>query len=175
MDIFENTTLVIAISTVGALITGLVLFLTKMEKLWEYCKRYDAMKRKRFALRQQPHCQIVCPAPLAMVEVSEKLEKISTQLAHNTQMTVDLSSDRLIQKAEYFLKLGYMPQIEKTVMFKMFLNYHFAGGNGPAMYIIDKTLKLPDIEGGAACDVDLSGIIETERNKRLNKKEEESK
>ena len=169
MSVFENTSLIIIISTVGALLAGLVLFLARIEKLWEYYKRYDIMKRKRFAEKQQPHCQVVCPAPTAMVEVAEKLENISNQLADNTKMTLDISSDRLIQKSEHFIGLGYMPEFEKAIILKMFINYYLAGGNGHAMYMIDKALKLPDTKNGTACDVDLSYILETEIRKREEK------
>jgi hypothetical protein len=167
----DSRQVVVILGIAGSVLTGLVVTITKAKTLLGYYKEFDTMRRKRFALRQQPHCQVVCPAPLAMVEVSEKLEKISNQLLHNTKMTLDISSDRLIQKATHFISTGYMPEFEKTIMLKMFINYYFAGGNGHAMYMVDKAIKLPDRQGGANCDVDLSYILETESNK-WNKKEE---
>jgi hypothetical protein len=156
----------IVISAIAGFLTTVVIIIVKLETLMGYYKRYDNMKRKRFAEKQQPHCQAVCPAPQAMVDVSSALDKIQTYIAHNNKMTLDLSSDRLMQKSNYFISQEFIPEVDHYTLLKMFLNYHFANGNGPAMSIVDRALKLPSVLGGEPRDIDLSRIIEIETNRR---------
>jgi hypothetical protein len=159
---------------VAAVIAGLVLLITNLEKLNNYRKNLVTNMRKREAKIMCEHYQELCKVVagwdnvvVLLQEIKTDLSQVKKEVKNNQEATTSILGDALLQKAQQYIKQRYLPEEYWKQLLKDFLTYHNSGGNGLVMLKVDCALKLPEFAGSEPRDIDLSYIIEIERNRRL--------
>lgn len=159
----------IEVITLWVMISGglgaLVIFIANITKLRDYIVAFKKWKREQFAKKQQPYCQLVCSAPAYMADISKTLKEIKIENAITREISLETLGNIMIQKSIEACEKGYMEQNEKDNLIHSFIPYDIGRGNGRVLYHVGLAMDLPTTQNGTPCDVDMSAIIERERER----------
>ncbi len=158
---------------ISASVAGIVLFIINLEKLNNYRSQLIDKIRIGRAKKMCKHYQAMCEVVgewgsvvEILKEIKDDLSQVKKELSNNKEATTSILGDALLQKANGYIRQGYLTDEYWRQLLKEFLTYHNSGGNGLVMLKVDKALNLPESKGGEPRDVDLSYHIEVERNRR---------
>ena len=151
-------------------LTGLVMFLTNIKKLREYLVDLSRERRRCLAMKLKPYLELQCSAVQLIPEIRTALAEIKQDLADTKEVSVKTLGSDLIRNSETYVKQGFMNQGDKDSMLNDFITYFCAGGNGVVFTRVEKALCLPTEIGGKHHDIDLSVIVEREKEKHFSRR-----
>ena len=159
-------------------IGGIFYLILNLEDLKKFFQKIKERRRRRFAKKQQPYCSEVCQAPAGLTKVLGKLDKIFEFITITREISIETHGMALIALCKQAIEKEFMSQQEKDDLIHSFIPYIIGDGNGKVFNYVQMGMNLPTESGGRECDVDLSVIVERERERYVarcaKKKEEES-
>lgn len=164
----RHMTITAIVLTCGGLAGALVTIITlifKFDDLKARFKTKSDKRRAKFAMKQQPFCQSVCPAPKYMQEIAQILKDMKKDNLITREISLETLGTSLIKNADECCKRGWCSQEEKDNLIHAYIPYEIGGGNGRVLYHVGLAMNLPTSKGGTPCDVDMSLIIEREHER----------
>jgi len=153
-----------------ASLTGLVVFITNIKKLKEFISDLTKARRGCLAMKLKPYMEMNCSAIELIPEIRKALAEIQQELADTKEVSVKTLGSDLIRNCETYVKQGFMIQGDKDAILNDFITYFCAGGNGVVFTRVENALKLPTEIGGCVHNIDLSVIVEREKEKHFSKR-----
>ena len=168
MEHFTNLEIFGLIVFSATLLATLVGVISNSMKLKVYFKEFSASRRKEFARKQQPYCEVISSTPKYLSEIADTLKVLKEEISITRKISLKTLGDRIKQKSEHYQAKGFMPQTDKDEIIADFLTYDLGGGNGTVEYKVGICVNLPIFENGKPCELDLEAIKMREREKHLS-------